>query len=147
MDKSTANKNVLNTIYQTADMGVHAIDKIFDAIKDDRLIVLILKQKDKYEEVSNKCQKMATKYGYNIDTLSGMAKMGSTISIKMKSAFNNTMPHLCEMLIQGTTMGITTLLKCVGENTTTDEKTRQLAQDLQTAMEEFVDSLKTLIVK
>ena len=147
MDKSTSNKQVLNTIFQTADMGVSAINDIYPAIEDERLIMLMLKQKDKYDDIIKKCQKLATKYSLDINKLNVMLKATSYVSIKMKSMFDNSTAHLSEMLIQGTTMGITSLLKTIGENDAADEKIRQTANDLQSAMEEFVDSLKVLLVK
>ena len=147
MDKTASNKNVLQTTFQTCDMGVSAINDIYNSIKDERLIILILKQKDKYEEIMQKCQKMSTKYKLNVKELNAFVKASSYVSIKVKSMFNSTTAHLCEMLIQGTTMGITSLLKTMGENDAADEKIRQTATDLQSAMEEFVDSLKVLLVK
>ena len=146
MNKSISNQRVLNVAYQTGSMGVYAIDKIYDAIENEKLNILVLKQKDKYDEIMKKCEKYAQKYALDISDINMVLKAMSFASIKVKSALDNSTAHLCEMLIQGTTMGITTLLKEMGENDCADEKIRQLAYDLQTAMEEFVDSLKTLLI-
>ena len=146
MNKSTSNQRVLNITFQTASMGVFAIDQIYGQIEDEHLSILILKQKDKYDEIMRKCDKLATKNMLSISDINAVLKAMSFASIKMKSFFDSTTAHLSEMLIQGTTMGITTLLKEIGENDCADEKIRQLAYDLQTAMEEFVDSLKTLLI-
>ena len=146
MNKSTSNQRVLNIAYQTASMGVFAIDQIYNKIESDKLAVLIIKQKDKYNEVMKKCDLMAKKYALDISDINAVLKAMSFASIKVKSTLDNSTAHLSEMLIQGTTMGITTLLKEVGENDCADQKIRQLAFDLQSAMEEFVDSLKTLLI-
>ncbi len=139
------NQKLLNITYQTADMGVFAIDQIYNAIEDENLTILILKQKDKYAEIIGKCEKLADEFVVDIDKLNPMLKASSWASIKMKSMMNNETSHLCEMLIQGTTMGITSVLQEMGKLHDCDDKINAVASDLQRAMEEFIDSLKTML--
>ncbi len=139
------NQNVMDIVYQTASMGSYAIDQIFNAIENQKLTILVLKQKDKYDELMNRCRVLADKMVLEINDISMMLKASSFASIKVKSMMDDATSHLAEMLIQGTTMGITSLLEKRGENPNADEKIVAIATDLQTALEEFVDSLKTML--
>ena len=73
--------------------------------------------------------------------------MSSTVSINFKTMVNDNTNHIAEMLIQGSTMGITDIIKSIGESHNADEKIRNIATRLQHSEEEFVDSLKTFLVK
>ena len=67
------------------------------------------------------------------------------MSIKMKTLMNNDSPKLAEMLIQGTTMGITDSMKAKTEHPTTNEELINLVDRIVQHEEEFVDSLKTFL--
>ena len=73
--------------------------------------------------------------------------MSSSASINMKTMFNDETNHIAEMLIQGTTMGITDVIKAIGEFNSADKEIKNVAIELQHSEEEFVDSLKTFLTK
>lgn len=145
MKNQNSNKELLNSTYQTGSMGVFAIDQIFNAIQNQKLAILVLKQKDKYEEIMKKCENLADQLALDISDISMMLKANSFASIKIKSMFNDQTDHLADMLIQGTTMGVTTIIKAFGDYGDADEKVKAVAKDMQTALEEFVDSLKLFL--
>jgi hypothetical protein len=64
----------------------------------------------------------------------------------MKTIMNNEKNHLCEMLIQGTTMGITTIIIAISENKDADDDLKEIANDIRKSQENFVDSLKDIIL-
>ena len=67
------------------------------------------------------------------------------MSIKMKTITNNDSPKFAEMLIQGTTMGITDTLKAKGEFPCDNEEINNAVDRIVSHEEEFVDSLKTFL--
>ena len=140
-------ENLLNAIYKNVRMGSYAIDCIIEEIEDKELEKLIRRQNKKYLSLTNDCTELSRIYHIELKDISMMLKASSFTSIKMKTMTNNKVNHLSEMLIQGTTMGITNVLKEIGNNQDAEEKVKRLASDLQRAEEEFVDSLKTFLTK
>jgi len=63
----------------------------------------------------------------------------------MKTLINNDTPKFAEMLIQGTTMGITDTTKALSEYPTNDAELKAIVERIIQHEEEFVDSLKTFL--
>ena len=141
------NIELLNAIYKNVDMGTHAIDSIIDKVSDQKLQKLILKQNKIYETILADCEKLATHMAEELNGINPFAKMSSSASINMKTLINNEASHIAEMMIQGTTMGITDVIKAMGEYPTAHDEIKNVAIRLQHSEEEFVDSLKTFLVK
>ena len=124
-----------------------AIDSIHNKIADRKLTKLIDKQNSIYERITSECETIAEEYNQDLKAINPIAKMSSSVSINMKTMMNDDTNHLAEMLIQGTTMGITDIIKSVGEFRTASGEIKNVATELQHAEEEFVDSLKTFLTK
>ena len=145
--KKQHNQELLDAIYKNSQMGINGIKNIIDAVEDGSLKHLLSKQQDKYIEISQLCSQKALQNEIEIKDVNPFLKGMSYTSIKMKSMMDNSTSHLADMLIQGTTMGVTDTLKKQSENSLANEDIIELAKDLQRAEEEFVDSLKKFLVK
>jgi len=145
--KKDKTPDLLNAIYKNARMATLAIDKIQDKFENKSLQTLIKKQNSKYEDITHRCEKIASENNYPLNDVNGMLKMMSTSSINVKTFVDNSTSHIAEMMIQGTNMGIIEIIKKTGEFKSASPEVSKLARDLQTAEEEFVDSLKTYLTK
>ena len=145
--KKQHNQELLDAIYKNSQMGINGIKNIIDAVEDGSLKHLLSKQQDKYIEISQLCSQKALQNEIEIKDVNPFLKGMSYTSIKMKSMMDNSTSHLADMLVQGTTMGVTDTLKKQSENSLANEDIIELAKDLQRAEEEFVDSLKKFLVK
>ena len=141
------NLELLNAIYKNVTMATHAIDSIHNKISDRKLTKLIDKQNKIYERITAECENLAGHINEDLTAINPIAKMTSSVSINMKTMINDETSHLADMLIQGTTMGITEIIKAVGEFRTASSEIKNVATELQHAEEEFVDSLKTFLTK
>lgn len=141
------NSQLLNAIFKNVTMATHAIDSIIDKIEDKKLSKLLEKQNQIYEEITSNCKALATEIATDINAINPFLKMSSSVSINMKTMMNNDTNHIAEMLIQGTTMGITDIIKSLGEFNTANKEIKNVAVNLQHSEEEFVDSLKTFLTK
>ena len=74
-----------------------------------------------------------------------MLKGTSFASINMKTIFNKNSSHLAQMLIDGTTMGITTIIKHRNENNSLDKNLLGIVDKIISYLEEFVESLKEFL--
>ena len=141
------NSDLLNAIFKNVTMATHAIDSIVDKIADKKLLKLVEKQNKIYEEITADCKAVASEISQDLNAINPFLKMTSSVSINMKTMINDETNHIAEMLIQGTTMGITDIIKSMGEFNTANRKIKDIAVNLQHSEEEFVDSLKTFLVK
>ena len=141
------NSQLLNAIFKNVTMATHAIDSIRDKIQDKKMSKLLEKQNQIYEHLTTQCENLASEISQDLQPINMFAKMSSSASINMKTMFNDETSHIAEMLIQGTTMGITDIIKSIGEFNSADKEIKNVAIDLQHSEEEFVDSLKTFLIK
>lgn len=141
------NSQLLNAIFKNVTMATHAIDSIQDKIEDKKLLKLLEKQNSIYGRITSECKRFASEINEDIDAINPLLKMTSSASINLKTMMNDDTNHIAEMLIQGTTMGITDILKSIGEFRTASNEIKSVATDLQHSEEEFVDSLKTFLTK
>lgn len=141
------NSQLLNAIFKNVTMATHAIDAIRDKIENKKLLKLLEKQNQIYEGITADCKAIASKIAQDLNAINPILKMTSSVSINMKTLMNDETDHIAEMLIQGTTMGITDIIKSIGEFRTADKEIKNIATKLQHSEEEFVDSLKTFLTK
>ena len=136
---------LLNRAYENVRMASYAIDCIMEKIENEKLAELIRKQNKFYLNTVTDIEDLSKKLKYTLKDINPMLKGMSFMSIKMKTLMNNDSPKLSEMLIQGTTMGVTDTLKAKEEFKTNNEELNQLIDRIVSHEEEFVDSLKTFL--
>lgn len=136
---------LLDLAYKNVRMASFAIDCIIDKIEDRRLEELLRKQNDFYLDTTEDLEKLSEEIGHKPQDINPMLKGTSFASIKMKTFVNNETPHLAEMLVQGTTMGITEILKAKSEYPTQNKKLIDLTDSITESEELFVDSLKEFL--
>ena len=145
MENNDKFKNLLDKAYENMRMGSYAIDCIMERIKSDDLAELIRKQNKFYLDTVLKIEELARKEGYKLKDISMMLKGMSYLSIKTKTAINNETAYLAELLVRGTTMGITDMIKSKNENPCENAELLVIVERIISHEEEFVDSLKTFL--
>lgn len=143
------NKNtdtlLLDDSYKNVRMGTYAIDCIIEKIDNKKLEDLLRKQNRLYLEWTTRLEDFAKTNEYEIKDISGMLKASSFMSINMKTMMDKSTSHIAQMLIEGTTMGIVTLIKELKENPTAKEELKELAKEIISSQEKFVESLKKFL--
>ena len=142
MERTT---KLIDELYKNVRMASYAIDCLIEKIENKDLEALLRKQNKFYLSMVEKIQELSSELEYEPKDISMMLKGMSFTSIKMKTMMNNDTPKFAEMLVQGTTMGITDTLKAKGEYKTDNEKLMALVDEVVHSEEEFVDSLKTFL--
>lgn len=147
MDKDKFDRTIklIDDAYKTVRMGSYAIDCIMDKIEDKKLEELMHKQNKYYLESTNSIEALAPKYNHELSDINFMAKGMSGASINMKTMFNKESSHISEMLIEGTTMGITTLIKERNDNNDLDSDLLGIVDKIISYLEKFVESLKEFL--
>lgn len=136
---------LLNKAYENVRMASFAIDCIIEKIESPGLATLLRKQNKFYLETTLELEELSKALEIELKDINPMLKGMSYVSIKMKTIANNDSPKLAEMLIQGTTMGVTDTLKAKNEFEVDNNKLTTLVDKIITHEEKFVDSLKTFL--
>ena len=137
---------LIDEAYKNVRMGSYAIDCIMPAVEENKKLTdLLKKQNESYLKSVTQLEELSYELSHEIVDINPMLKGSSFASIKMKTMFNKESPHLAEMLIQGTTMGITQLIKSHGENPSFNDTLDKIVKDIIKYEEKFVDSLKLFL--
>jgi len=138
----TQDAQLLQAIYQNVQMGIDGIKNIFDDAKEDAFRKELKRQEDEYRELSNDASELLHSLDEEPENIGAMAKAGSFISTEINTLTDSTTSHLAEMMIQGTTMGITKLMRKQRSLDGVGVSTQKLAQRVITAEVLNVENLK-----
>ncbi len=138
-------EKLINKAFENMRMASYAIDCIMERIENPALAELLRKQNAFYLDTTESLEQLAREHSVELNDINALAKTMSFISIKLKTLTDNDSTKLSEMLIQGTTMGITDAIKARREYSTPNPELMTLVDRIITHEEEFVDSLKTFL--
>lgn len=136
---------LLDNAYKNVRMASFAIDCIIDKIQDGRLEELLRKQNDFYLDTTEELEKLSEELKHKPQDINIFLKGSSFASIKLKSTLNNETQHLAEMLTQGTTMGITEIIKSKSDYPSKNKKLLHIIDLIAGSEEKFVESLKDFL--
>lgn len=142
------NLELLTHVYETAEMGSYTITTLINKLKnkENKIKFTLEKEIKTYEEYLSKAEKLLKKYDTEPKKTSFMAKMGSNIGIMKETMLDNSDPAIAQMLIEGITMGVTTMsAKVSSYNKIVDKKVIRLAKDFLKFQEEEIEKLKTFM--
>ena len=136
---------LIDDAYKNVRMASYAIDCIIDKTENFKLEELLRKQNDFYLDTTEILEKMATSMGYEPKDINVFLKGSSFASINMQTMFNKETAHIAEMLVQGTTMGITNTINALSENPCDNEELVKICRSIVASEEKFVESLKEFL--
>jgi len=136
---------LLDLAYKNVRMASFAIDCIIDKIEDPKFEELLRKQNDFYLDTTEILEKLSNDIGHEPSDINAFLKGSSFASINMKTMLNHETSHLAEMLVQGTTMGITEIYKAKRENPTQNKKLIEVVDSIGKSEEIFIESLKDFL--
>ena len=141
-EEYTTTTNLIDEAYKNVRMASFAIDCIIDKIENKSMEDLLRKQNDCYLNYVEKLEKLSEELKHKPKDINFMLKGMSFASIKTKTMMNNETSHLAEMLVQGTTMGITDTIKAKSEYPSENHKLNNIVDSIISHEEKFVESLK-----
>jgi len=139
------NLELLQYIYQNAEMGVFSTTKLIQDINDKenkikKVVEGILKG---YENFLQESEKQIKKRDLDVKSNGMMAKMGSAMGIKKETKKDNSDAAIAHMLIEGLTMGVVDITsKLKNYKNDADSKIVSLADRFLKFQEESIEFLK-----
>ncbi|MCD7724357.1 MAG: hypothetical protein LUI12_02190 [Clostridiales bacterium] len=133
---------ILREIQKNTRMGMTAIDTILDKIGDDDFSLELSKQSLRYSEIHNMALDRLLEHqgeAYRGNQISDMMLKGS---IHINTALNISRGHLAEMMIQGSSRGLTDMWKTMRHHQPATLEAMELAQELVDFEEHNIEKLK-----
>ena len=140
------NEEILAEIYRNFQLALTSLADILPAIEDEKIKAEILRQHEEYEKISAKAAVIAKNKGLELKEPNPLKKAMMWGSIKMNTLTDNSTPHIAEMMIQGTVMGITALKTSLSDSEGYgDGEIIELLRELITLEEDFEKRLKEFL--
>lgn len=121
---------LLNDIYQNCQMGIHAIPQLLKITKNEPFKNALDIQLTEYQKIAGRAENMMKTRHEKPEDISGMARLSSYLMTEMKTMKDSSVSHMAEMMIQGNTMGMTAIMRRMGEHPHADRNVTDLAEDL-----------------
>ncbi|MCQ2564444.1 MAG: hypothetical protein MJ152_01095 [Clostridia bacterium] len=145
MDKKE--EKLLNRVFQDAQVGMIAIDKILKKIKDENLKKIFKKQFDMYQEFGEKCDVFAINSNVEIKENNFFKKFKEAAMVYISLWMDKTPRHIVEMMINGTVMGIIDTIKVQKDLKTKNEELNAMVQEFLQMQEDFYEKLKKQLAR
>lgn len=133
---------VLQEIQRNTEMGMTAIETILDKIGDDEFSLQLSRQSLRYSEIHNKALDQILEKEGEVYHGSQIADWMLKGSIHANTALNVSRGHLAEMMIQGSSRGITSMWKAMKHNQLATDEVVELAQELVDFEEKNIERLR-----
>ena len=136
---------LLNHIYQTAEMGQDGIQSVMKYADEPKLREALNAQMTEYRKLQNSAAQMLRQRQREPEGIGAMAKMGSEMMSAMKTMTDHSATKIAEMMIQGSTMGVTKSLRTIRDCDLHDERVKDLADKLLKTEEANIKEMKKFL--
>lgn len=140
-----ADIDILNTVYQSVSMEALAVEDLLEKAKDDNLKNALTDQLQEYHAFETQSLDRMHQRNEKPEDAGVMKKTMSRMGIRMNTAIDNTTSHLAEMVIQGSTMGITDLQSILNSNRTASEDVQRLCSSLIHQEQHHINRMKAFL--
>ncbi len=142
------NMELLNFVYENAEMGVHTLNNLSDILrnKDNKIKGLIEDELKEYNSFLKEAEKLLKKNKVEPKKTNLMAKISSKMGVAMETMKDNSDPAIASMVIEGLTMGIVEMeTKIENYKKLVDKKILKLSTKFLKFQEEEIEKLKTFM--
>ena len=136
---------LLNHIYQTAEMGCDGILSVLKYADEPKLVSALNHQLDEYQKLQNSAAALLHARGRTPRGIGAMVKMSTEAMSTMKTMVDHSATKIAEMMIQGSTMGVTKSLRTIRDCELKDERVRDLADKLLKTEEANITEMKQFL--
>ena len=133
---------LLNNIYRNAEMGRDGLYFVLRKADDTAFRKLVETQLMEYQNVMDEAEQKLRQAGSAPQGNAACAKMMVRLTASRKAARDNSPSALADMLIQGSSMGVTKIMKQISRYQNRSEEYLDLASRLQKTEENNIHQMK-----
>lgn len=139
------NAELLNFVYQNAQMGMDTLRQLTELSEDEKLRECMRKHAEKYEEFHREAAKLLHEYGHNEKSIGMFDKLKTYFMINMQTMKDKSASHIAQMLIEGSSMGVTNALQDLRKYENADTDILRLMRKLYRFEEDNVEKYKQFL--
>lgn len=136
------NAELLNFVYQNAQMGVNTMKQILDRLEDGSFKEQLRKQLTAYEDFQQEARKMLNENGFDEKGIGAFDRLKTYLMINMQTMMDAGEDHIAKMLITGSNMGIVEATQNIKRYENAEKDIIKLMERLLHMEEKNVEELK-----
>ena len=126
------NAELLNFVYQNAQMGVVTISQLLDILEDAAMRKQLQSERDEYQKIHDEAARLLLRNGYDEKGINAFERIRTYLMINLQTMTDKTPSHIAEMMLIGSTMGIV-------------QATRNIRKYRDSAERDIVGLMRTLL--
>lgn len=139
------NIELLNYIYQNAEMGKVTIGQLIDIAEEQSFKHSLQSQFREYNEIFDMADNKIKEFQEKSKGIGAMTKLKTYIMINMNTIKDKTASHIAEMMIQGSSMGIVDITKKLKEYNNAEPDIIELGNRLLKFEQQNIEEMKTFL--
>lgn len=136
--------DLLEKTYQNASMGITAIKAVLDKVSNKEMNSELQKQLNDYQRLADKSKQQLLVNNAEVKEPT-YAKAMVQGNVKMKTFFDSSQSQIAQMVIEGSTMGVTQMLKLLHAKKNADSTSVEIAQEFVRIEEEHIERMKKFL--
>ncbi len=139
------NAEMLNFIYQNAEMGIETINKLIEVTEDEDFKKHLQAQYEGYSEINREARSMLNKHGYDEKGIGTLERIRTYLMLNIQTMMDKTSSHIAEMLIVGSNMGVINAVKNIKKYQDAEKDIVGLMERLLRFEEDNIQQLKKFL--
>lgn len=137
-----SDNDLLGYICEDNDMGRSSVKHVLKLTNDEKLREVLERQLTDYEKAYEHASGILKEKGEKPPTSSPFTKLMAYVGTDMKTFTDDSSSKIAELMIQGNTMGITSLTKQIHEYDSGNRDILEMARNQVKMQQEHIESLK-----
>lgn len=134
--------DILKEVQKNTQMAMTAIDTMLDKAVDDSISLQLSKQSLRYSQIHNEALDKLIENKGSVYRGNQISELMLKSSIHAGTAFNVSTGHLAEMMIQGSSRGLTGMWKTMKHHQAASKEAVEIAQELVDFEEKNIERWK-----
>lgn len=139
------NTELLNFIYQNAQMGVETINQLLDIVKDQDFSRYLKEKREGYDQMLEDARTKLNEHGYDEEGITTFEKIKTYFMINMQTLSDDSTSHIAEMMMIGSTMGVINTIRSLHKYENAEKNLLMMMKTLQDFEEKSYNDLKIFI--
>lgn len=137
--------DLLEKIYQNASIGITAIESVLGKVSNEDMNQQLHRQLKEYQELADKSKQQLLQNGAKVKDKSFFEKAMMKGNVKMNTLISSSDSHIAQMVIQGSTMGVTQMTRLLHEKENADGASTQIAKEFVDKEEKNIEIMKKFL--
>lgn len=134
--------DLLEKTYQNASIGITALKAVMDKVDSKEMNRELHKQLRDYRELADKSKNQLLSTGTKVKEQSFYIKTIMKGNVKMNTLMNPSDSRIAQMVIQGSTMGVTQMTKLLHAKKSADGVSTDIAKEFIKKEEDNIETMK-----